>query len=227
LDKIRAHWEKLLKTTTAIFRPVIYIVWGAILVWGVVFGNNIIYDVVSRQNPNIHVYVNDILSDIVLLFAGFMPVVWAPHFFGYQAGSISKHWKMLLGMAIFFVAAPLLYRLIAGAAPFGANTWFFEGVVVPLAEESLMRGVLFSLLLWGFKKMYKDSTAGWLTLLSSTLIFATSHLNNLGSYPTGFILFQVGFSTIVGLAFGYTRLKTDSIYPAIILHALFNLAGTI
>jgi membrane protease YdiL (CAAX protease family) len=36
-----------------------------------------------------------------------------------------------------------------------------------------------------------------------------------------------GFSTILGLAFGYTRVKTQSSYPAIILHALFNLAGTL
>ena len=58
-------------------------------------------------------------------------------------------------------------------------------------------------------------------------IFSTAHLNNLGHYPTGFVLFQVGFSTIVGLAFGYTRVKTGSIYPAIIMHALFNLAATL
>jgi membrane protease YdiL (CAAX protease family) len=31
----------------------------------------------------------------------------------------------------------------------------------------------------------------------------------------------------VGLAFGYCRMKTASIYPVILLHALFNLAGTL
>ena len=74
--------------------------------------------------------------------------------------------------------------------------------------------------------MFKESMAG-LTVIVSTLVFASAHLNNLGSYPTGFVLFQVGFSTILGLAFGYARMKTESIYPAIILHALFNLAGTL
>jgi membrane protease YdiL (CAAX protease family) len=90
-----------------------------------------------------------------------------------------------------------------------------------------MRGILFSMLLWGFGRLYQESTANLMTIIFSTLIFSTAHLNNLGSYPTGFILFQVGFSTIVGLAFGYTRMKTDSIYPAIMLHTLFNLAGTL
>jgi membrane protease YdiL (CAAX protease family) len=221
-----ADWDKGMKTRSSL-RSLLYIFWGVVFVWGVVLANNIIYEVISRQNPHVHTYINDIFSDAVLLFVGFMPVIWAPKFFGYQPGAISKHWKLLLGMAAFFVGAPLLYRLIVGETPFGANTWFFEGVVVPLAEEGLMRGILFSLLLWGFRDMYEGSTAGWLALVISTLIFSTAHLNNLGSYPAGFILFQVGFSTIVGLAFGYTRLKTESIYPAIILHALFNLAGTL
>jgi len=210
-----------------LLRSTLYILWGVLLVWGVVYANNQVYPAISTKYFNVHPYINDIFSDIVLLFVAFMPIIWAPKFFGYQLGDISKHWKMLLGMTIFFVGAPLLYRLVVGETPFGANTWFFEGVVVPLAEEGLMRGFLFSLLLWGFREMYNESTAGWLTLIFSTLIFATAHLNNLGSYPTSFILFQVGFSTIIGLAFGYTRMKTESIYPAIILHALFNLAGTL
>ena len=220
------HYNENMNTKT-LLRSGLYILWGVVLVWGVVFANNLIYDVVSRQNPHVPSFVNDILSDAVILFVAFMPIVWAPKFFGYQLGVVSKHWKMLSGMTIFFVGAPLLYRLIVGETPFGANTWFFEGVVVPLAEEGLMRGILFSMLLWGFGKLHTESTANWMSVVFSTLIFATAHLNNLGTYPTGFILFQVGFSTIVGLAFGYARMRTQSIYPAILLHALFNLAGTL
>jgi len=184
---------------TKTLRSTFYILWGVVLIWGVVFANNMIYEALSTQHPHVSSFLNDIFSDAVMLFVAFMPVIWAP----------------------------LLYRLLMGETPFGANTWFFEGVVVPFAEEGLMRGILFSMLLWGFQSMFKESTAGWLTVIVSTLVFASAHLNNLGSYPTGFVLFQVGFSTILGLAFGYTRMKTESIYPAIILHGLFNLAGTL
>jgi membrane protease YdiL (CAAX protease family) len=130
-------------------------------------------------------------------------------------------------MAIFFVATPLIYRLVMGETPFGANTWFFEGVVVPFAEEGFFRGILLALLLWGFTKIYSSRVAEITAILLSSLIFASAHLNNLGDYPTGFILFQVSFSIILGLAFGYSRVKTGSIYPAILLHSLFNLAGTL
>ncbi|HUF00390.1 MAG TPA: CPBP family intramembrane glutamic endopeptidase [Anaerolineales bacterium] len=204
-----------------------YILWGVILVWGVVFADNTIYPVISTRYPHVPSFVNDTLSKAVMLFVAFMPVFWAPKFFGYQIGSINKHWKLLLGMGAFFVVTPLLYRLILGETPFGANTWFFEGVVVPLEEEGFFRGILLSMLLWGFGKMYPAATADWLAIFFSTLIFSTAHLNNLGEYPSNFILFQVGFSTVLGFAFGYARVKTGSIYPAILLHALFNLAGTV
>ncbi len=208
-------------------RTVLYVLWGLILAWGVVYANNTIYLAISKQALSMHSVLNDIVSDAALLFAAFIPILWAPRFFGYQIGNMAKHWKMLLGMAVFFIGAPLLYRLLVGETPFGANTWFFEGIVVPLAEEGFFRGVLLSVLLWGFGKIVPTRPAETLAIILSALIFASSHLNNLGHYPTGFILFQVGFSTILGLAFGYIRVKSGSIYPAIILHALFNLAGTL
>ena len=213
--------------TKALTQPLFYVLSGVVLVWVVVFANSLIYPILSSQFHNVHTYINDIFSDAVYIFVAFMPVIWAPKFFGYQLGSITRHWKMLLGMTVFFVGAPLLYRLIVGETPFGANTWFFEGVVVPLAEEGFFRGILLSMLLWGFAKLYSAPTADWLAIIFSTLIFSTAHLNNLGHYPTGFILFQAGFSTVVGFSFGYTRMKTGSIYPAILLHSLFNLAGTL
>jgi membrane protease YdiL (CAAX protease family) len=213
-----------MKTKTFFF-TILYVLWGLILVWGSVYFNNKFYEAVSQAPHN--TYINDLLSDLVFLFLGFMPVFWAPRFFGYRIGAIPKYWKLLLGLALFFTGAPLIYRLVIGTTPFGANTWFFEGVVVPLAEESLFRGVLFTLMLWGFCKLFPERTAKTLTLVMSTLIFASAHLNNLGHYPTSFILFQVGFSLILGFGFGYAVLKTRSIYPAILLHALFNLIGTV
>ena len=100
--------------TKSLFRSAVYILWGVALVWGVVYAGNLVYEAISTQNPNVPWYVNDIFSDVVMLFVAFMPVLWAPKFFGYQFGDIARHWKMLLGMAVFFVGAPLLYRLILG-----------------------------------------------------------------------------------------------------------------
>src|ERR1044071_3958051 len=148
----------------ALFRPALYILWGVVLVWGVVFVNNIHYAALLTQLSYNNSYINDMLSDAALLFVAFMPILWTPRFFGYQPGTVSKHWKMLLGMVAFFVSTPLAYRLIIGGTPFGANTWFFEGIVVPFAEEGFFRGILLSMLLWGFGQMYSMKTANGLTI---------------------------------------------------------------
>lgn len=85
--------EQVTTNTKTFFRTILYLLWGLILTWGVLYANNTIYQVLSAQPRNS--YVNDILSDAVMLFVAFMPVVWAPRFFGYQLGSVAKHWKML------------------------------------------------------------------------------------------------------------------------------------
>jgi membrane protease YdiL (CAAX protease family) len=211
----------------ALVGPFLYVVGGVILAWTVLFFNNAVHLQLASQFPQMHPFVNDLLSDAVLLLIAWIPILAAPRFFGAQPGTISRHWKLISGLAIFLVGAPLLYRLLMGETPFGANTWFFEGVVVPVAEEGFFRGIVLSILLWAFASLYRAGTASTLALIFSSLIFAAAHLNNLGHYPTSFILFQVGFSTVLGLLLGYTRVKTDSIYPAILLHALFNLAGTL
>lgn len=213
--------------TGALLRSAWYVLWGGVLVWGVIVGNNLVAAALAARYPDAGPYLDDIFSDAVILFVALMPALWAPRFFGYQVGRIAEHTRLLLAMAVFFVAAPLLYRVTVGETPFGANTWFFEGVVVPLAEEGLVRGVLFSMLLWGFGRLYEASVANAMAIVCSALLFATAHLNNLGSYPASFVWYQVGYSVVVGLAFGYARSKTQSIYPAIALHALFNLAGTL
>jgi hypothetical protein len=135
----------------------LYILWGLMLAWGVIYANNMVYPAILKQFPTVHSFLNDIYSDSVFLFAAFLPVILTPRFFGYQFAGMGRHWKILLGMAIFFTGAPLVYRMFLGETPFGANTWFFEGFIVPVAEEGFFRGVLLSVLLWGFEKIYTFS----------------------------------------------------------------------
>ena len=111
--------------TKTLSRSSLYVLWAIVLVWGVVFANNIIYPVISRQMSSLHVYVNDILSDAVYLFVAFMPVVWAPKFFGYQLGAMNKYWKMLLGMTAFFCR-----RTFVVSPHFRGNTIWREHLVL-------------------------------------------------------------------------------------------------
>jgi membrane protease YdiL (CAAX protease family) len=209
------------------FLTTFYILWAVLLTFAVNFANTPVRTALADSFPAVHLYIYDIFSDAVWLSVALFVAVLMPRFFGYQIGDTFKHKKVLIGMLLFFAGTPLVYRLLMGGIPFSANTWFFEGIVVPFTEEGFFRGIIFTVMLWGLGKIYSERTAQILALIISTFIYAFFHLGNIGTYPTGFILFQVSYSIIFGLLFGYSRLTTRSIYPAILFHAIVNLVGTV
>ena len=206
---------------------VFYIFWACLLSLGVNYANNPVRFALAERFPNVHIFVYDIFSDAVWLFVALIVAAWSPRFFGYQTGEIFKHKKMLIILTAIFLLVPISYRLIAGDTPFSTNTWFFEGIVVPIAEEGFFRGIIYAMMFTGFSEIYSQRNAEWNAIIISALSFAILHLANIGSYPTSFVIFQVFYSTIFGLLFGYSRMKTKSIYPAIVFHAILNLAATL
>jgi membrane protease YdiL (CAAX protease family) len=213
--------------TKRIGLTLLVILWATILTLGVNYANPPVRDALAESFPGAPIYIYDIFSDAVWLFVAVIVAAWSPRFFGYQVGDIGKHLKLLLGLFIFVAGAPLVYRLLAGNTPFSANTLFFEVIVVPITEEGFFRGVILSMLLLGLAPLYSPRATQILVVILSSVLFAALHLSNLGTYPTGFILFQVFFSLVFGLLFGYSRVKTNSIYPAIGLHAVLNLVATV
>jgi len=206
---------------------VFYIFWACLLSIGVNYANNPVRFALAERFPDVHIFVYDIFSDAVWLFVALIVAVWSPRFFGYQIGDIFKHKKMLVVLTAIFLLIPIFYRFIAGDTPFSTNTWFFEGVVVPIAEEGFFRGIIYAMMLKGFSEIYSQRNAELIAIIISALSFAILHLANIGSYPTQFVIFQVLYSIIFGLLFGYSRMKTKSIYPSIIFHAILNLAATL
>jgi membrane protease YdiL (CAAX protease family) len=89
--------------------------------------------------------------------------------------------------------------------------WFLLGgfviIAVPLAEEFLYRGVLFGFI----SRQASNLTAIWVT----AIIFGIAHYDVANSVGTG----------ILGLALGWFRSHTGSIWPSVCLHAAFNTFG--
>ena len=79
-------------------------------------------------------------------------------------------------------------------------------------EEVAFRGVIFKLL----KKKYSQEA----TILFSGVLFGIFHFFNLiiGSITPSTVIYQVIFASIVGISFGYLRMKTRSLVPCIIVH---------
>ncbi len=76
-------------------------------------------------------------------------------------------------------------------------------IIPPLVEEYAMRGVLMSSL---------EKYGSVFAIIGSSYIFGLFH----GNFA------QIPFAFICGLFFGYTVIATDSLWPAIIIHALNN-----
>ncbi|TGE34321.1 type II CAAX endopeptidase family protein [Desulfosporosinus sp. Sb-LF] len=98
----------------------------------------------------------------------------------------------------------------------GQATWYtlilnllLAGVVAPLVEETLFRGVIFGGLQTYFGK--------WTAALISAAIFSGLHLQLYGFVPR----------FILGIALVYLYDKYKSLYPSIALHALNNIVATL
>jgi membrane protease YdiL (CAAX protease family) len=92
--------------------------------------------------------------------------------------------------------APLLYRKVALV--------LVAGVVGPAVEEIFFRGALYR----GLRRQYTPA----LTLFGVALLFAASHRDARNFLP----------DLLGGLAMGYVRAISGSLWPALLLHAAFN-----
>jgi hypothetical protein len=97
-----------------------------------------------------------------------------------------------------------LYELFGSLAAGALASLFLISLVAPVVEELVFRG----LILGGLLAYYKP----WKAILVSAVLFTLFHLN-----PYQFV---AAFG--LGLLFGWVFWKTRSLWPCMILHAIFN-----
>ncbi len=90
--------------------------------------------------------------------------------------------------------------------------WFAVIIAAPVFEELFFRGFLLEGL--------RHSPVGNLgAVVITSAIWASIHLQ--------YELFEITSIFLIGLLLGYARIKSNSLYTPIILHALMNLAATV
>jgi membrane protease YdiL (CAAX protease family) len=115
----------------------------------------------------------------------------------------------------FFMERPIVPEFMVGAyktAYFTPFLWFALVVAAPLSEEIFFRGFLF--------KGIENSRIGPTGALIITSLFWSVAHTQYDAY--GMVSLFVG-----GLLLGWARLKSNSIYIPVAMHALMNLIGTI
>ncbi|TSB47512.1 CPBP family intramembrane glutamic endopeptidase [Alkalicoccobacillus porphyridii] len=207
--------------------------WLEIIVLGIVYF--IVVVVVSRII--LHMFSSDItlvgLSLSALsAFAG-LAAFAAAYLIRIRSGAAfgirKTTWKWLLisigiGLAVFLLNRGLLILLYIWGGDLNTQDAYqaasssgvlifsiqllFIGILTPLGEEFAFRGVLTNALL---------RYGPWIGIGVSSLIFALAHgINEI--LPIAFI---------TGLAAGYLYYRTKSVWPAVIVHGMNNLLGTI
>lgn len=87
-------------------------------------------------------------------------------------------------------------------------TFIFAGILSPIVEEILFRGLILNRL-----KCYGDKIA----IITTAVLFGLFH----GNFS------QFFYATILGLIFAYVTLKTGTIKYSIILHIMINMMGSV
>lgn len=164
-------------------------------------------------------------AHMLLLGVAVLAAGRSPRRFGFQLGSTFQHWRLLLLLLVLNCGIVGGYLALTGGTPYSGNEWLLtETVWVPLVEELVWRGVVFTLLLLWLRKAYTDSVSRALAVAISGVVFGLLHANNLlYGVPAAFVAVQVVNATLWGVVYGFARSRTDSIYPPMLLHAAMNL----
>jgi membrane protease YdiL (CAAX protease family) len=167
-----------------------------------------------------------VVSRLHVAIPALMLILWKPRLFGFQMGSIRRHWRLLLIMLVVNCGVIAAYLWLAGGGtPYSGNEWLItEVVTVPLVEEAMWRGIVFSAVLLALRKFHTESTSNTLTVWLVGIAFGLLHFRNaFFGVPIEFAAVQTLNAIVWGVMYGYARAKTKSVYPAMFLHAAMNL----
>lgn len=151
---------------------------------------------------------------------------WRPNLFALQFGSIRQHWRLLLAMLAFNCGVITAYLwLSGGGTPYSDNQWLItEAVTVPLIEELMWRGILLTAMFALLARVDAPVAGHHVAIWSVGIAFGLLHFRNaFFGVPVEFALIQALSAVVWGVLYGYARFKTDSVLPAIGLHASMNL----
>lgn len=90
--------------------------------------------------------------------------------------------------------------------------WFAVIFAAPASEEIFFRGFM-------FEGLRRSNVGGMGAVFFTALFWAAIHAQ--------YELFEKGVIFAMGILFGVTRLKSNSLYPCLFMHALMNLLATI
>jgi membrane protease YdiL (CAAX protease family) len=115
-----------------------------------------------------------------------------------------------------------LLLTVAGPIPYSDASLFVEAVVVPVSEELVFRAVLVTVVIAVLATLHDTRTARLVGIGGTSVAFGLAHAANALSLDPSFVISQVCFAAVLGSACAWLMVRTQSVYPAMLLHATVN-----
>lgn len=186
-----------------------------------------------RYNPGAFPTPNDLVfacADQISLLSGLLLLILLIAFFllRYKNPLRESGLRATHGRFVFTAIAitPLLYAAIAYLMNFLPEAWlntYIEAssvynqssvlmivgtvIVTPIVEEMVFRGLILSRL--------RRALPGWLSVVITALLFSACHIQ----------ITWMLYAFVLGLFFGFISLRSNSIWPSLCAHLLFNGIG--
>ena len=136
------------------------------------------------------------------------------------AGLRKGSWLPLIVLTLFWLA---LSGPWIGNDPTKTETLLFQLTMPGIDEEIVYRGIMLVLLNRAFGTPWKvlGASVGWGWILTSVL-FGLVHSIEFNQFQFQFSITRLIFPSLSGILMGWIRERTDSLYPAILLHNMGN-----
>lgn len=142
-----------------------------------------------------------------------------------KGGILTAFASLAISLLMFILGIEEIHPILIHSSVLSA--FFIIGVLAPIGEELLYRGYIQTTLsCFNRYRFEMKAISISLPVLISSIIFAIAHLQLLLAGVTISFMIMILISTfIVGLITGYYREKTESLFPSILMHALFNIVS--
>lgn len=171
-------------------------------------------------------WVQQIVSAIIiLLFAYFFK---APRQLLALVKPKDKNWlKYTIFIGVIFSIWNLITSMLSDdpTTNSGLEYYLFELTMPSFSEEICLRGAVLGFILYYVKQSDLSNFKIWIIVIIQVLPFAIAHLLNVESFGEGLRIFLFTFSA--GLGLSWLRIKTGSIFPAMIAHSIINVLDNI
>lgn len=186
-----------------------------------------IFPIDFMQNPLRNEWIGACLQNVV----GATAAILLAHVWGLRLFKKVRHWLYLLPCLVIAIDNFPFYSYFSGNMQFIRKEFLdvflfaLYCLTIGLFEETVFRGILFSILCERFSKDKKGLVKAF---VFSSVIFALAHLFNIFvGAGIGETLLQVCYTILTGGLFAFAFIKTKNIMSAVVIHAVYNFSGLI